>query len=421
MDEPKETAAKSSGSVEIPAAVQRAGHYEDVLMREAHELTMKKQYAPAAAVLNDVVQRFGVTLEPQQKSLLHSELGTLFFWLGDYDSARRHCEDAAAFSDTNDQAFIILGKIAVAQFQFPKARGYFSKVSSKNSGRPLGMCLVSLKLRDIIGAEVFLRDAEGLVSQTDPELRVYKTYFQLLKGDPTLAIKEARTLIKKCERDPALMLLLAEIFMTAGNYGEASAVAKKVGHVCPENDGVFAILAHAAYAEEDLGAAENHARDALRFNPANAYAKTVLMKLATRDGRYETAEVLGMQILADCPEYSLGHANLGDVYFNQGRYELAETEYEQTLELMNSQTKGAHLRQARMKFIEEDYKAAAHILEKLIESEHTYYDDAMCDLFLCYERLGDEEKKDDIVDKMQVRRSFYRRTENLLKSFEENS
>ncbi|MEK7523627.1 MAG: hypothetical protein AAB588_01220, partial [Patescibacteria group bacterium] len=145
------------------------------------------------------------------------------------------------------------------------------------------------------------------------------------------------------------------------------------------------------------------------------------MKLACRSGNYSSAESLGLQILEDSPEYSLAHANLGDVYFNEGRYELAQVEYEQTQQLMNSETKGAKLRQARMKFIRSDFDGAAEILEKLIEGYHTYYDDAMCDLFLCYERLGDEEKKDDIVDKMQVRRSFYRRTENLLKSFEENS
>jgi len=149
------------------------------------------------------------------------------------------------------------------------------------------------------------------------------------------------------------------------------------------------------------------------------YAKTALVKLAVRSGNYSAAESVGCEILRDSPQYSLGHANLGDVYFIQGRYELAQIEYEQTMELMDSQTKGARLRQARMKYIEGDFASAALILEGLVEGYHTYYDDAMCDLALCYDQIGDEDKKDQLIDKMQIRRSFYHRTEKILQNFGE--
>lgn len=416
MDEKKETpkTPEPQQSAQAPGA-----RYEEVLMREASEKMTKGEYMAAKDIFKDILRRFGVTLDDKQKSLLNSELGTVYFWLGDLASAKQHAENSLGYGDNNDQAYNILGKIAVAQFQFPKARGYFSKISDENPARPLGLCLVSIRLRDMTGAQSFFREAAGKISPLDPEYCVYEAYLTLLSGGTTAAVIAARELIRKCTKDVTLMLLLAEIFMTAGNYGEAESAVDIVSKSCPENDMVFAIRAHAAYADENFDAARSYAEDAVRFNPLNAYAKTVLMKLACRTCSYAIAEELGVQVIKDSPEYSLGHANLGDVYFNQERYELAGIEYEQTQQLMNSDTKGARLRKARMKFVEGDYKEAAKVLEELIEFHHTYYDDAMCDLALCYDKIGDEEKTKQVLDKMAFRKSFYHRTEKILKQLRE--
>lgn len=412
MDEKKEI---SKTAEEPKAAASSGARYEEVLMRDAYEKMVKGEYLEAKDIFKDILKRFGVTLDDKQKSLLNSELGTLYFWLGDLESAKRHCESALGYGDDNDQAYNILGKIAVARFQFPKARGYFSKISDENPARPLGLCLVSIRLRDMTGAQSFFREAAGKISPTDPEYCVYEAYLMLLSGGTLGAVTAARELIRKCTKDVTLMLLLAEIFMTAGNYGEAEAAVDIVSKSCPENDMVFAIRAHAAYADENYDAARSYGEEAIRLNPLNAYAKTVLMKLACRSGSYAVAEELGNQVIADSPEYSLGHANLGDVYFNQERYELAGIEYDQIQQLMNSDTKGTRLRQARMKFIKGDYGESAKVLEQLIEFHHTYYDDAMCDLALCYDKLGDEEKTKQVLDKMAFRKSFYHRTEKILK------
>jgi tetratricopeptide (TPR) repeat protein len=388
----------------------------ETLIREAYEFIHKEKYQEAADIFTDILKRFGVSIDDKEQSLINSELATLCFWLGDFEGAKRHAEQSLKFID-NDQAYIVLGKIAIAEFKFAPARGHFSKVSEDNPARYFGLCFISIRLRDAIGANSFLRQAEARTSTTDPEFRLLSVYLELLKGDAKNAVLEARDLRKKCQRDPALLLIIGEIFMTAGNYGEAKAVAEEVLDKCPENEGAFAILAHAHYAEETYSEAEKAADEAVRLNPFNAYAKTVLMKLAVRRGSYSVAENIGKQILSDSPEYSLAHANLGDVYFIEGSYELAEIEYDQTNQLMNADTKGARLRQARMLFIKKDYAGSAKILEKLIESYHTYFDDAMCDLVLCYDTLEDAEKKEDIVEKMQARRYFYHRTEKILKSF----
>lgn len=389
--------------------------YEETVFRSAREKVEAGRFEDAARIFSDALGKFENILSKGQKCALFSETAVLYFWLGDYETARVSAGRALTYDDKSDVALIVLGKLAVAQFKFPLARSFFTKVSADNPFRALGLALVCIKLRDKKGAQSFLGEARGKISPNDPEYRVLAAYLDMLEGAARPAVLIARELTKKCERDPSLMLLIGEIFMTAGNFGEARAIAEKVHAVCPENDHASALKAHAAYAEQDYGGAEDNAREAVRLNGFNAYAKTILMKCAVREGGYELAESIGLQILADSPEYSLGHANLGDVYFNSGRYELAQLEYGQTAELMDSQTKGALLRSARMKFIEGGYAAAAKMLEELIEGFHTYFDDAMCDLALCYDALGDEENRERVILKMQMRKGIYVRTEKLLK------
>lgn len=421
MDPEEDTAPKEEKKADKEGGAKAHGAaLQEVLMKQAYEQIAKEQYAAAADTFEDILKRFAPVLDDNERSVIHSEAGLLYYWLGDYPAARNHAEHAVALGDGNDQACVVLGKIAVAEFQFDRARGLFSRIDVQNPDRYLGLCLVSLKLRDTQAAQIFLHDAvkSGHVPSTNIEFRVYQTYLHLLTGDPKLAILEARELVKKTAREPMLTLLLAEVFVTAGNAGEAKAIVKKVEKRIPNNDAVFAILAWASNSEEEFDRARDAADEAVRLNPRNAYAKTVQMKIATREGQYERAQSIGENIIAESPEYSLAHANLGDVYFNQGRYELAELEYDQSAQLMNSQTKGARLRQARMKYIDGDFAAAAQILDDLVDSYHNYYDDAMCDLLLCYDALQNEEKKSEIMDKMTFRKAFYKRTEQMLEEFE---
>lgn len=392
--------------------------YEQTLLQKAYEKVAEKKYGDAVQLFEDVLKKFLVVLSTDQKSVIAAELSQLYLWLGKYDKAEFHAKAAVAGRNDNERALVVLGKIAIAEYKFPVARGIFSRLSDDNANKYMGLCLISIRLRDANGALHFIREAAKYIPSTDAEYRVLAAYCRLMSGSAVTAVTEMRDVQKEVENDPALMLLIAEIFMTAGNYGEAEALAKKVEGTCPKSDQAMAIFAHAEYADEEYGAAEEYARRAVAINPNNAYAQTVLMKLATRVGNYSRAENIGKTILDRAPEYSLAHANLGDVYFNEGRYGLAEIEYEQTMQLMSADTKGARLRTARMKFIAEDFKDAAEILEKLIATHHTYYDDAMCDLALCYDRLGDTEKKESVIDKMEMRRSFYHRTEKLLQEFQ---
>ena len=385
-----------------------------MLIKEAYEKLNAQQYDKALVCFQQIMEKFGKKMDDSGKALIHRELALLHFWMADYVTASDHARQLLKIKGGDvDTAYEILMKIAIAEFKFQEAQQYCQKMNKDNSQQALGYCLIAIKCRNLKRAEFYL---EVLSKRQffSPEVRLYQAYCQLLRGSGKGAIIEARALMKVFARSPAHLLIIAEIFMTAGEYSQASGLCERILVQCPGNDQALAIMAHTAYAQEDFAQAGKFAHDALRKNPANAYAKTVLMKLAVRDGDYVVAEQMGKDIITASPEYSLGHANLGDIYFDQGRYDLARIEYQHTEELMQTQTKGSLLRQARMKFIDEDYKAAVEILKGMVDSYHSYYDEACCDLVLCYEQLGDEQKKKEVTDKMKLRKVFFHRTQQVM-------
>jgi lipopolysaccharide biosynthesis regulator YciM len=100
---------------------------------------------------------------------------------------------------------------------------------------------------------------------------------------------------------------------------------------------------------------------------------------------------------------------------------LAKIEYGKTESLILSKTKGALLRQGRMHIMNGTYDSAVIIYENMTTQVHTYYDDAMCDLLMCYEKLGETEKKKGLIEKMNLRKTFNKRLDLVLASLEKNS
>ncbi|MGE3279367.1 MAG: hypothetical protein AB7J40_06380, partial [Candidatus Altimarinota bacterium] len=99
---------------------------------------------------------------------------------------------------------------------------------------------------------------------------------------------------------------------------------------------------------------------------------------------------------------------------------LAKREYSRTESLIDSKTKGALLRQARLKMMDGHYEDAARGLEDMIAQIHTYYDDAMCDLLVCYEHIDEPEKKQELLQKMSLRKVFSRRIDQMLRTIEKS-
>lgn len=414
----EEGKTKSGAEVQGQAtAVSNAVQEEQ--LRDAYTALGKNEYNHALGILEGYYKKYGTTMPQDGLSRLLMEMAYARFQLGDYDAAHDHAERALKLQFDEDAAHVLLGKIYLAQFKLQEAGDHFDKASADYVGRHLGRCLMAARMRNTHEAQMHLGHAQKAANfmREDPEFQILNIYVIFLQGDINGALSAVRRQVHETPKEPYLQLLLAEIFIMGGHSGEARAICSDVQRLAPQHDQAFALRAMGEYADEHLPEAQALAQSALERNPTNAFAQTVHMKCATREGDYAGAERVGLAIIDASPEYSLAHANLGDVFFNQGRYELARIEYDQTEQYMNSVTKGALLRKARVRYMDEDYVGAADILEKLIEIYNTYYDDAMCDLLLCYEALNESEKKEELMDKMELRKDFYHRTEALLAQF----
>lgn len=386
----------------------------DQLFALGYEKKLRGEYADAVKIFEDLCHEVQRDENAAQRKRIMLEAARLFLLLGKYSRARTYAQGVLDYYPDEIEAIVILGKAAMGEYQFDSARGYFKDLPHNAPERHLGLCTVALKERRLAQAQESLVEAAKLVDDDNPEYAILWAYVQFLNGSHKEALAQVREVMSDPPHDTNLLMLAAEIFMASGTYGEAKKVTVLVNKFAPEHDHAFAVRSYALLAEEEYKGAEKEAYKALKFNKKNAYALTTLMKCATREGDYATAETYGLRILHDTPSYGLGHANLGDVYFNQGKYEMAHLEYNQCKFLMDSLTKGALLRKARLAYIEGNTVGAIDILRKLIESHHSYYDDAMCDLALCYDRLGEIENKNDILERMELRRAMYHRTESVM-------
>lgn len=383
------------------------------LMKKVNSAIDQKKYHDAKFCVQEIFMKFP-DLPKKEKSDLLAISAEISYWLGEYAAAKQDGNLALQLNPKNSAAHLVLGKIALAEYFFTKAKGHFMSANDQDPAVQLALCRLYIKLRDIRNARMHLIKASHLLPAGSLEFDLLQNYLAILESNKSVSAKKQGYLIQSFEGNPDCMIILAELYITAGEYAQAKGVLSRLLVVCPENDQVQGLLAQCALAEEDYAGANQSAENALRRNPFNAFALTVSMKVASKYGDYNLAESIGKRILAQSPEYILAHANLGDVYFLQGRYDLAVNEYQAANELMQTETKGSKLRKARLLIMNRDYQAACGILENLLDSQGMFYDDALCDLMLTYSALGEEEKKQELIQRLEMRKIYSRRIERML-------
>lgn len=387
---------------------------EETIFRQAIDKKLKGALVEAAQLIDQLNVDMRKDDDAAGRRFVLLEAARIHLMLGKYKRAHLFAEAILELFPDDFSAKALIARICMGEFRYDTAKAYLNELPNDHPEKFLNLCSIAIKERRLVDAQEFLGKAAVVVDNESPEYALLWAYVRLLEGKEKEALARVRDVMRDPPTDTNLLLLAGEIFMTSGTYGEAKKVSLLVQKYAPSHDQAFAIRSFALYAEEDFDEAEKTAYKALDNNKQNAYARTVLMKCAARRGDYLYAERIGLAILDETPGYSLGRANLGDVYFNEGDYVRARNEYESSKHLMDSFTKGARLRRARLEIMQGNLSEAVTILLTLLESTNSYYDDAMCDLWLCYERQGNTEKRDEILDKMELRRAFYHRTEKIM-------
>lgn len=414
MNELSNQESKETFNQKSPPSVSASEISFERLLSQAYQKIEEKSYREARRLFQQILKEFP-DLKKNEKGRILGLSGKMSYWLGEYFVAKQDLNLALQLNPRNDIANLYLGKIALSEYFFTKAKGYFMSIKRPNAEADLALCRLYIRLRDLPQATQALRQASHSMPASHPEYRLMHAYISLLSGDHASSVRDALNLVKELEHDPDALIILAELLVTAGNYKEAKAILDTLVSLLPGNDQIYGLFAQCSYAAEDYEGALRNAGQALSLNPFNAFAMTVHLKVACRRGEYQTAEALGHRILEQSPEYTLGHTNLGDVYFLQGRYDLARQEYLDANEYMDTKTRGSQLRQARLAFIDKDFSKAKSILEPLTFAQGLYYDDALCDLLMVYDLLEEREKKQDLMDRMEIRKSYSYRIDEMLK------
>lgn len=402
----KEVITTPNGAKQEPVA--------ETIFRQVLEKKLKGELVEAAQLIDQLNMDMRKDDDTAGRRLVLLEAARINLMLGKYKRAHVFAEAIIELFPDDFSAKALIARICMGEFRYDTAKAYLGELPDDHHEKFLLLCSIAIKERRLVDAQQFLGKAAAVVDNEDSEYGLLWAYVRLLEGKEKEALSRVREVMKDPPHDTNLLLLAGEIFMTSGTYGEAKKVSMLVQKFAPHHDHAYAIRSFALYAEEDFEEAEKTAYLSLDSNKQNAYARTILMKCAARRGDYLYAERIGLAILNETPSYSLGRANLGDVYFNEGDYVRAKIEYESSMHLMDSLTKGARLRKARLEIMHGNLDEAVTILLTLLESTHSYYDDAMCDLWLCYERQGETEKRDEILDRMELRRAFYHRTEKIM-------
>ncbi|PIQ77884.1 hypothetical protein COV82_02445 [Candidatus Peregrinibacteria bacterium CG11_big_fil_rev_8_21_14_0_20_46_8] len=384
----------------------------DELWQRAQQEIKSQEYALARATLMDILD-ICQDLPREKRAEVLALGGKIGYWLGDYKGAKDDCNAALQLNPRADDAHITLGKIATNEYFFSKAQGHFATVQKPNSECELALCRLHIRLRNPSKARQHLSSAAGNISASHPEFKLYAAYLNLLEGN-TAAAQQALSTSKEISKNPEAAITLAELMVTAGQYSAAQSLLNQLQTIIPANDQIYGLLAQCAFAQGEFQSAEQYAKRALIHNPMNLFAITVQMKAKTRQGEYDDAEELGLRILQLAPEYPLAHANLGDVYFAQGKFDEARSEYKVTQQHTGADTKGSKLRRARMAYMLGNYDEARSGLEQLLNTSDLIYDDAIADLHLIYSMLGLDEERQKLQAKMETRRAYSHRIGTIL-------
>jgi non-specific serine/threonine protein kinase len=192
-------------------------------------------------------------------------------------------------------------------------------------------------------------------------------------GIPELSHKAIELEKKALELNPRLShahQFLGGAYISIGRYDEAIEAIKEAMRLEPNNAGAHAALARAYWVGKgmvDEGIAE--LEHAIAINPQAGYAYLQLVFLHTLRGNFDRAEAVARQAIELQERYISGkeglqivgaHSRLGYVYYRQGRYDDAVSEYKRELEFLLTSD---HALRGRT-LIEIDQKMGAAFLRK---------------------------------------------------------
>jgi CheY-like chemotaxis protein len=238
----------------------------------------------AAEEKGDIKAAIHLALEASQAnrslSRPYRELGRLFIKIKNVKQAISQFTQAIELNRLDVTSYHYLGQLYLHQGKLDKAIDFYSKamdISPRHSDRAFKFADLLIKKNQPQKAEKILR----IILKHDPSNQDNLEKIAALAGNigfPELAIKCYKDILKHAPRRLSIHKLLGLALQQKGQYNQASAYLEKAAGKFTEDVELLVALARSYLEMDMLVRADKYASKALKVDPDNMEAKSILSK-----------------------------------------------------------------------------------------------------------------------------------------------
>ncbi|MCS7081416.1 MAG: tetratricopeptide repeat protein [Bacteroidota bacterium] len=281
---------------------------------EGAKLNLRQQdYAKALENLDKALQK-----NPQNAEAWRLKAQTLVELARREQDFNKHFELATQAKEALDKAKELI-------LQDPKAAGLKQEVDNLYKiawAYEFNRAAQAFQRGSADNREPFIEAAQGfeLAAMWQPDSTVNyinAAYAYINAQRPEKAIAPLERALQKGEKDPQLLMLLAELYVTGGRVEDAIQFLKAQRERNPDNADLLTALLNVYIRADRVHEAVDLFADAVRRNPQNAVYRYNYGTLLLQMDRYEDAIRELSEALRLDPNYENAYYNLGAAYQNQ--------------------------------------------------------------------------------------------------------
>ena len=253
---------------------------------------------------------------------------------GNYTVAIRRLERAL----DSDQGFLAaynLGVVAEKQGKLDQAQSHYQSALQKDATfTPALMNLVRLHLRrgDVSKAGSLARRYAENHSQNMSH-RAVQLEVMLAKEQYNDVVQQAKSILKRDERNVEAMVALATANYKMGRFELARAVLNRASELSPERPDLYFLFGLIAMENEETSKAIANFKEAIKYAPRFPEAHNNLGLLYDEASDYQAAAEEYQAAIDAYPEFAGAHLNLGNAYKNLSKPKKAEASFQRVLEI----------------------------------------------------------------------------------------
>jgi len=239
----------------------------------------------------------------ERRETKYLERGQALFDQGDFAKARLEFKNALAIKPTDAEALYRLGLVDEAQLDLMNAFGNFVHAREQNPHHVPALLKIAeyyMKANHLDDAQKNL-DTALLQKPDDAEAHALQAAVDLRRDDHDGTEKEAREALRRDPKNVTAVLVLAELYETAGQTGAAETVLTEGLEKSPSSVPLLTERLALYQKSNDTGKAEEILKTLVTARPQDADYRFKLAKLYQSAGRIAEGEAVWRAGVTDAP------------------------------------------------------------------------------------------------------------------------